>query len=43
MEKERVQPAKLISHLLPLDSLQRGFELLLDEKTEATKVVIKMD
>jgi 2-desacetyl-2-hydroxyethyl bacteriochlorophyllide A dehydrogenase len=43
MEKRRVQPGKLISHVLPLDSLQEGFELLMDQKTEATKVVIEMD
>jgi len=43
MEKKRVQPGRLISHVLPLDSLQEGFELLMDEKTDAIKVVIKMD
>ena len=43
MEKKRVQPGKVISHVLPLGSLQEGFELLLKENTEAVKVVIKMD
>ncbi len=34
---------EMITHVLPLSSLQRGFELLADPKSEAIKVVIKID
>jgi threonine dehydrogenase-like Zn-dependent dehydrogenase len=33
---------QLITHVLPLSSLQEGFELLMDPGGEAIKVVIKM-
>jgi threonine dehydrogenase-like Zn-dependent dehydrogenase len=34
---------KLITHRLPLESLQEGFELLMDPKKKAVKVVIMID
>jgi 2-desacetyl-2-hydroxyethyl bacteriochlorophyllide A dehydrogenase len=34
---------KLITHRLPLESLQEGFELLMDPKNKAVKVVIMID
>ena len=37
----RLKP--LISHRLPLNELSRGFEILLDPKSGANKVVIQMD
>ena len=37
-----VRPGELITHVLPLESLQDGFELLMDEASEAIKVVIKV-
>lgn len=34
---------ELITHTLPLDRLQEAFEILLDERNEAIKVVIQVD
>jgi len=34
---------ELVTHTLPLKRLQDGFDLLMDEKNEAIKVVIKVD
>jgi len=41
-EKGLVNLRQLITHVLPLSSLQEGFELLMDPGGEAIKVVIKM-
>ena len=42
VEKGLVNLRQLITHVLPLSSLQEGFELLMDPGGEAIKVVIKM-
>jgi len=41
--KGDVDLKEMITHVLPLSSLQKGFELLMDPKSEAIKVVIKVD
>jgi 2-desacetyl-2-hydroxyethyl bacteriochlorophyllide A dehydrogenase len=43
LEKGEIHLKELITHVLPLSSLQKGFELLMDPKSEAIKVVIKVD
>jgi 2-desacetyl-2-hydroxyethyl bacteriochlorophyllide A dehydrogenase len=43
LEKRMINLKKMITHVLPLSSLQKGFELLMDPKNEAIKVVIKME
>lgn len=42
VEKGQVNLRELMTHVLPLSSLQKGFELLTDPGGEAIKVVIKM-
>jgi threonine dehydrogenase-like Zn-dependent dehydrogenase len=42
VEKGLVNLRQLITHVLPLSSLQEGFQLLMDPGGEAIKVVIKM-
>lgn len=37
-----VRPREIITHVLPLDSIQEGFELLLDEEAKAIKGVLKV-
>jgi 2-desacetyl-2-hydroxyethyl bacteriochlorophyllide A dehydrogenase len=37
-----VRPGEIITHVLPLESLQDGFQLLMDEASRAIKVVIKV-
>ena len=43
VENKRVNLKSLITHRFPLDELQKGFEVLLDPKQEAIKVVIEME
>jgi len=43
LEKGEIRLKEMITHVLPLSSLQKGFELLMDPKSEAIKVVIKVD
>jgi len=43
LEKGDIHLKEMITHVLPLSSLQKGFELLMDPKSEAIKVVIKVD
>jgi threonine dehydrogenase-like Zn-dependent dehydrogenase len=43
LEKGEIHLKEMITHVLPLSSLQKGFELLMDPKSEAIKVVIKVD
>ena len=43
LAKGRIHLGEMITHVLPLSSLQKGFELLMDPKSEAIKVVIKLD
>ena len=43
VEKGMVPLKKMISHILPLVSLQKGFELLMNPKNKTNKVVIKVD
>jgi 2-desacetyl-2-hydroxyethyl bacteriochlorophyllide A dehydrogenase len=43
VEKGMVPLRKMISHVLPLASLQEGFELLMDSKKRTIKVVIKVE
>ena len=43
VEREDLPIGKLITHRLPLESLQEGFELLMDPKKKAVKVVITID
>ena len=43
LEKGNIHLTEMITHIFPLSSLQKGFELLMDQKSEAIKVVIKVD
>jgi 2-desacetyl-2-hydroxyethyl bacteriochlorophyllide A dehydrogenase len=43
LEKGAIPLKGMITHVLPLSSLQKGFELLMDPKSEAIKVVIQVD
>ena len=43
MKDSRVRIGELITHVLPLGSLQKGFDLLQDPNAGAIKVVIKID
>ena len=43
LEKGEIRLGEMITHVLPLSSLQKGFELLTDQKSEAIKVVIRID
>jgi threonine dehydrogenase-like Zn-dependent dehydrogenase len=43
LEKGDIHLKEMITHVVPLSSLQKGFELLMDPKSEAIKVVIKVD
>ena len=43
VEHNDVQLSQLITHVLPLGELHDGFELLMDPKNNAIKVVIKVD
>jgi threonine dehydrogenase-like Zn-dependent dehydrogenase len=43
LENGRVNLKEIITHVLPLSSLQEGFELLMNPKSEAIKVVIQME
>jgi 2-desacetyl-2-hydroxyethyl bacteriochlorophyllide A dehydrogenase len=43
LEKGEIHLKEMITHVLPLSSLQKGFELSTDPKSEAIKVVIKVD
>ncbi len=43
LEKGEIRLKELMTHILPLSSLQEGFELLMNPKSEAIKVVIKID
>jgi len=43
LEKGDIHLKKMVTHVIPLSSLQKGFELLMDPKSEAIKVVIKVD
>ena len=43
LEKGEIHLKEMITHVLPLSSVQKGFELLMDPKNEAIKVVIKVD
>ncbi len=43
LEKGEIRLKEMITHVLPLSSLQQGFELLMDPKNEAIKVVIRID
>ena len=43
LEKGEIHLGEMITHVLPLSSLQKGFELLMDPKSEAIKVVITLD
>ena len=43
LEKRMINLKEMITHVLPLSSLQKGFELLMDPKNKAIKVVIKME
>jgi L-iditol 2-dehydrogenase len=43
LEKGDIHLEEMITHVVPLSSLQKGFELLMDPKSEAIKVVIKVD
>jgi threonine dehydrogenase-like Zn-dependent dehydrogenase len=42
MGQGAVRPGEIITHVLPLESLQDGFQLLMDEASQAIKVVIKV-
>jgi 2-desacetyl-2-hydroxyethyl bacteriochlorophyllide A dehydrogenase len=42
VERGDIELKDIISHVLPLSSLQEGFELLLDPAKKAVKVVVKM-
>ena len=43
LEKGEIHLKEMITHVLPLSSLQKGFELLMNPKSEAIKVVISID
>ena len=43
VQKGMVPLKEMITHLLPLSSLQEGFELLIDSKSNTVKVVIKVE
>jgi len=43
VEKAIVPLKKMVTHVLPLSSLQEGFELLMDSKSKTIKVVIKVE
>ena len=43
LEKGAIPLKAMITHVVPLSSLQKGFELLMDQKSEAIKVVVKVD
>ncbi len=43
LEDREICLKEMVTHVLPLASLQKGFELLMDPKSEAIKVVIKSD
>ncbi len=43
LEKGEIHLKEMITHVLPLHSLQKGFELLMDPEREAIKVVIRVD
>jgi 2-desacetyl-2-hydroxyethyl bacteriochlorophyllide A dehydrogenase len=42
MGQGAVRPGEIITHVLPLESLQDGFQLLMDKASQAIKVVIKV-
>jgi 2-desacetyl-2-hydroxyethyl bacteriochlorophyllide A dehydrogenase len=43
VEHGQIKLRSLISRVLPISSIQQGFELLLDSKNEAVKVVLKIE
>jgi 2-desacetyl-2-hydroxyethyl bacteriochlorophyllide A dehydrogenase len=43
LERGKVKLKEIITHVLPLSSLQEALELLMDPKSKATKVIIKAD
>jgi len=43
VEEGNIKLREIITHVLPLSSIQKGFELLLDPKSEAIKVVIQVE
>ena len=43
LEGEKVKLKKIMTHVLPLSSLQRAFELLVEPGNKAIKVVIRSE